>query len=101
LSLIVVRSGVLDRSLGARLELARREAKLTHRALAKRAGVSPGTISGLENGQHDATTEKIARIAAALDIQPCWLAYGDRDKAPDWLTGESDLTKQEFDSQID
>jgi transcriptional regulator with XRE-family HTH domain len=92
---------VLDRSLGARLELARREAKLTHRALAKRAGVSPGTISGLENGQHDATTEKIARLAAALGVQPCWLAYGDRDKAPDWLTGNSIYTKPDSDSQND
>lgn len=94
----MVRSDVRDRSLGARLELARREAKLTHRALAQRAGVSPGTISGLENGQHDATTEKIARLAAALGVQPCWLAYGDRDKAPDWLTGNAVSLKHESDS---
>ncbi|MBL9045154.1 MAG: helix-turn-helix transcriptional regulator [Myxococcales bacterium] len=71
--------------LAARLIEARREAGLSHRDLAKKAGVSPGTISGLENAHHDVTTEKLARIALALSVEPCWLAYGDCDKAPDWL----------------
>ena len=70
--------------LAARLIEARREAGLSHRDLAKKAGVSPGTISGLENAHHDVTTDKLARIALALGIEPCWLAYGDRDKAPDF-----------------
>lgn len=81
--------------IGARLRLARVEAGLTHRALSKRSGVSPGTISGLENGHHDATTEKIAQLARALNVEPCWLAYGDRDKAPDWWLEEGRKSRGE------
>lgn len=76
-----------DGKIGARLYAAREHAGLTHRDLATRAKVSPGTISGLENGHHDATTAKIAQLARALNVEPCWLAYGDRDKAPEWLSG--------------
>ena len=81
---------------GRRLLWAREQKRLTSRALAKLSGVSQGAISGLENGKHDAGTEIVEKLARALAVEPCWLAYGDQDKAPDWwIEGESDQERRD------
>ena len=77
-----------EAEIAPRLHWARVQAGLTHRDLAMRAKVSSGIISGLENGKLASTTGKVAQIARALDVEPCWLAYGDADKAPSWWNAE-------------
>jgi transcriptional regulator with XRE-family HTH domain len=77
-----------ESEIAPRLHWARVQAGLTHRDLAQLAKVSSGIISGLENGKLASTTGKVAQIARALGVEPCWLAYGDKDKAPNWWRSE-------------
>ncbi|MHB0774280.1 XRE family transcriptional regulator [Halomonas sp. WWR20] len=58
-----------------RFKSARKHAKLSQVELAKRAGVDQTTISNLERGKHRGTSHAIA-IAAALGVNPRWLATG-------------------------
>lgn len=68
-----------------RLFQARERAQLTVRALAEAAKVSTTTIVDTEHGRRVPGADTLERLAVALHIEPCWLAYGDPDKAPDWL----------------
>lgn len=62
---------------------------MTMDVLAAKSGISQANISRLEKGRHDAVSETIMRLANALSVDPCWLAYGTGQK-PDWLTAEAD-----------
>lgn len=70
-----------------RLFWARERAQLTVRALAELAKVSTTTIVDTEHGRRVPGADTLERLAVALHVQPCWLAYGDEDKAPEWLEG--------------
>lgn len=65
------------RKIGERLFDARDRAGLTLRALGERAGVSWSTISAIEKGRQAATVETTERLAMALGVRPCWLAFGE------------------------
>jgi transcriptional regulator with XRE-family HTH domain len=60
----------------ARLAEARRRAGLSQNALAKAAGLSQPTILRLEEGASFPALDTLERIARALDVSPCWLAFG-------------------------
>jgi len=62
-------------NLAERLIWAREQKGLTQDALAKQAGVSQSTIGNLESGIRQ-TARKIIEIAAALNVDPMWLASG-------------------------
>ncbi len=62
--------------LGARLFQAREEAGFTFRELAARAGVSAATVNDIEKGHRRPVVDTLERLANALGISPCWLAYG-------------------------
>jgi transcriptional regulator with XRE-family HTH domain len=64
---------------------ARERAQLTVRALAEAAKVSTTTIVDTEHGRRIPGADTLERLAVALHVQPCWLAYGDEDKAPEWV----------------
>lgn len=66
------------------MKWAREQAKLTHRTLAKKAGMSSGTISQIEHDLHPTTTDKIVRLAEVLGVTPCWLAFGDGPEPEGW-----------------
>lgn len=55
-----------DAELGRAVRAARTRSKTTLRALAARIGVSPATLSQIENGHTGLSEERLARIAAAL-----------------------------------
>lgn len=69
--------------LGERLNVARTERGLTMAALANKANVSSALINDAEKGRHSPSTDKVEQLARALDVDPCWLAYGTGTK-PDW-----------------
>ena len=62
--------------LSKRLLETQREPGLTHKALAERANLRLSTISDLERGHYIPAGDSIERLANALRVSPCWLAYG-------------------------
>jgi transcriptional regulator with XRE-family HTH domain len=69
------------RAFGKRLREARVRAGLSQRELAQRAaggrrGISYAYLSRLEAGQRTASGHAIDVLAAALDVDPLWLALG-------------------------
>ena len=55
------------------------------RDLAQRSGVSSSSVSDTELGRRP-RADTVERLAVALRVDPCWLAYGDTSKAPEWLS---------------
>jgi transcriptional regulator with XRE-family HTH domain len=62
--------------IGARLNEARIEAGLSMSALGARARVAASTINTIEKGRAMPAADTIERLARALGLHPCWLAYG-------------------------
>jgi transcriptional regulator with XRE-family HTH domain len=56
------------RSIALEVERARSDAGLSVRRLAAAAGISHGTLLSIERGDHDPTTEVVARVAAVLGM---------------------------------
>ena len=81
---IVIRGLVNEGDIGRRLLWARQQAGLTVRALGEQAKVSPSTVTELENGHHTPRTDVVARLARALNVDPCWLAYGTGETPEGW-----------------
>ena len=69
--------------IAARLKLARSHAELTIRALASAAGVASSAITDTEIGNRIPRADTIEKIARALGVSACWLAYGE-GTAPSW-----------------
>lgn len=61
--------------LATRLKSVREEKRLSQKALAKRAGVSPSAIGSLET-RRNRTTTLIVPIAKALGVREEWLVSG-------------------------
>ncbi|WP_346774582.1 helix-turn-helix domain-containing protein [Chromobacterium fluminis] len=66
------------KTVGDRIRHARQQAKLSQKALARRAGVGTSTIGSLECGRSNSTTLLIP-IAKALSVNPSWLSTGKGD----------------------
>lgn len=72
-------------SLPERVKRARKALGLTGAELARRANVSRMTITHLEAGDTVPGVDTVEALAKALEVDPCWLAYG-RGTPPEWLT---------------
>jgi len=58
---------------GEKLRALREARFLSHRDLAKRAGVSPTTILNLEASRVEAQRRTVRKLAEALDVEPAEL----------------------------
>ena len=58
---------------GEKLRTLRERRFLSHRDLAKRAGVSPTTILNLEAGRVEAQRRTVRKLAQALEVDPAEL----------------------------
>jgi transcriptional regulator with XRE-family HTH domain len=56
-----------------RLRELREERFLSHRELAKKAGVSPTTVLKLERGEGEAQRRTVRKLASALEVEPAEL----------------------------
>ncbi len=70
-------------AIGRRLFEARIQRDLTMDQLADKAGINQSTISKLERGINEPGAANVERLALALEVDPCWLAYG-TGKKPVW-----------------
>lgn len=64
--------------LGYRLKLARQHKNMTQMEVAKKLGISNGTLSGYERNYRDPDTETLAKLAELYGV------------SVDWLTGRTD-----------
>lgn len=62
--------------LPARLAVAREARKLTMKALGAAAKMTGQTIANIEDGRNVPGLDTVEALAVALDVSPCWLAYG-------------------------
>lgn len=63
--------------LGQRLYWARDRAGLTQRALASLSRVAATTIKDIEKERQVPAADTIERLADALKVRACWLAFGE------------------------
>lgn len=71
------RKNPLYSGFGQRLKRARRSAKLSHAALARRAGLGSRTTTALlENGERIPRLDTVDKLATALGLSPSSLAFG-------------------------
>ena len=64
---------VMPRIDGEKLRALREARFLSHRELAKRAGVSPTTVLNLEAGKAEPQRRTIRKLAQALEVDPAEL----------------------------
>jgi transcriptional regulator with XRE-family HTH domain len=67
---------VMPRTDGEKLRTLREARFLSHRDLAKRAGVSPTTVLNLEAGRVEAQRRTLRKLARALEVDPAELVEG-------------------------
>jgi len=73
-----------------RLWWARKRAGLGAVLLSRKVGCSQSLISALERATSNGGSEYNDKFAAALDVDPNWLAHGDENKAPEgWDPAEA------------
>ena len=68
-------------TIGSRLRWARERRVLTQRQLAEQASVQEVTVSRIENGHYGPPkASTLQRLAAALEVDPAWLRFGDEEQ---------------------
>lgn len=83
---------IASASLCVRLRAARESRGLSLMQLARISGVSPAAVSYLERGEKLPRTDTVERLARALQVSRCWLAFGDGQK-PDFARSKADCEK--------
>lgn len=73
---------LLCEGLPLRLQAAREARGLSRRALGKSVDMSTTAIGNIEDGRTISGVATVEKLAAALDVAPCWLAYGQGAAAP-------------------
>jgi transcriptional regulator with XRE-family HTH domain len=68
--------GHLHFGLAKRLKKARQAAGLARRPLDEKAGLSNGVVQRIEDEQTVPNSDTVERIAEALQVSPCYLAFG-------------------------
>lgn len=86
-------------TFGQRVREARKEAKLTQPQLAKAAGLSQTTISDIERGRNNGSSE-VTSLARALNVTPEWLAEGRLPKRIISISGETEPLIPQFSAEI-
>lgn len=65
-----------DMHICQRLAAARKNAELSGRALADAAETSSPTVLRIEKGALSPRVDTVEKLAKALNVAPCWLAFG-------------------------
>jgi transcriptional regulator with XRE-family HTH domain len=65
-------------TIGDRLRGARKARKVTQMELAMRTRIAHSTLVRIERGQAKPRLETLWKLAEALEVDPKWLAFGDK-----------------------
>src|ERR1700753_2583490 len=80
---------VRSAGIGQRLKRARQHSGMTIRELGSLAGIASSVVADTENEKRIPRADTLERIAWALKVTACWLAYGD-GQAPAWWSIDTD-----------
>jgi transcriptional regulator with XRE-family HTH domain len=84
-------------SLADRIKEARALTGLSQVALAKKCGIAPPSLHGLESGRSKSMRQStLLRMAKALGQSPQWLAFGDGQQADSAAPSRESASEQEF-----
>ena len=83
----------ITETLGERLKFAREKKKYTQMEVAKRLGITNGTISGYERNYRDPDTETLNKLANLYDVSPNWLLGNKKES-------ENSLPKSKIDEIV-
>jgi len=72
----------MARSLGSRLKEARERKRFTQVDVAKKIGISNGTLSGYERDYRDPDTSTLRKLAALYEVSVDWLTGASNDRTP-------------------
>jgi transcriptional regulator with XRE-family HTH domain len=73
-------------TMGARLKSARNKKKMTQEVVAKKLGISFGTLSGYERNYRDPDTETLSKLAEMYGVSVSWLVNGKEEKLSEYET---------------
>ncbi|MFD6286544.1 helix-turn-helix domain-containing protein [Streptomyces sp. NPDC060205] len=81
---------VFNTEIGRRVRAARVQAKLTQELLARKTGLTRGSITNIESGAQAPPPYRLVRLASALGVEPADLLPGLREpghanELPDYL----------------
>ncbi|WP_216595291.1 helix-turn-helix domain-containing protein [Chromobacterium subtsugae] len=68
--------------IGERIREARESRGWNQEQLARKVGIGRSTLSNIENGGQDTTTEVFFSLAKALKLNPIWVYYGTGPREP-------------------
>lgn len=80
--------------VGQRLKQRRKALGLSLRQVGTAAGISYQTVNLIECGEAIPKVDSLHRLAIALDVAPCWLAYGVGEPPIDPAVGSRPLDTQ-------
>lgn len=92
--------------IGRRVRVARARAKLTQELLARKTGLTRGSITNIESGAQAPPPYRLVRLASALGVEPAELLPGlgepdHVDELPDYLADTvASVTSAAFDRQV-
>ena len=70
-------------TIAKRISRTRKERGITQTELARRVGVSQGTIGHIEAGRND-TSKYLGKISSALGVRAEWLEFGRGETTSEW-----------------
>jgi transcriptional regulator with XRE-family HTH domain len=67
-------------TMGSRLKSARTKVGMTQNVVAKKLGISFGTLSGYERNYRDPDTETLSKLAEMYGVSVSWLVTGKHEQ---------------------
>ncbi|OVE45687.1 hypothetical protein CBW21_22095 [Chromobacterium violaceum] len=83
--------------IGERIRVARESRGWKQEQLARKVGIGRSTLSNIENGGQDTTTEVFFSLAKALKLNPIWLYSGTGPREQAAPEGEAYITAESLD----
>ncbi|MBQ3285175.1 MAG: helix-turn-helix transcriptional regulator [Ruminococcus sp.] len=81
------------KDIGKRLQLLRKQQKISRTKLAEMSGISPRTIQNYETGTSKPKVESVEKLAAALGQSARYLMYGIKTEPKEHIEGRQEVLR--------